>query len=96
MILGDNLFYGDLDFFRQAIADQKALKNGLQGRVFAYYVADPSAYGVVEFDKATKKVKSLEEKPRVPKSNYAIPVFIFLMAQPLPAQKNKTFGSRRN
>lgn len=73
LILGDNLFYGDLDFFRNAIQSQKNLTNGLHGRVFAYYVADPTAYGVVEFDKETKKVKSIEEKPSKPKSNYAIP-----------------------
>jgi glucose-1-phosphate thymidylyltransferase len=73
LILGDNLFYGDLDFFRKAIASQEAKENGMDGRVFAYYVADPRAYGVVEFDKETKKVKSIEEKPAHPKSNYAIP-----------------------
>nr|BFD59511.1 glucose-1-phosphate thymidylyltransferase RfbA [Bdellovibrio sp. CKG001]BFD62891.1 glucose-1-phosphate thymidylyltransferase RfbA [Bdellovibrio sp. HM001]BFD66741.1 glucose-1-phosphate thymidylyltransferase RfbA [Bdellovibrio sp. HAGR004] len=73
LMLGDNLFYGDLTFFRDAIQAQKNKTNGLNGRVFAYYVADPSAYGVVEFDKNTKKVKSIEEKPKVPKSHYAIP-----------------------
>lgn len=73
LILGDNLFYGDLDFFRKAIESQKNKENNLHGRVFAYYVADPSAYGVVEFDKETKKVKSIEEKPAKPKSNYAVP-----------------------
>ncbi|NUN07097.1 MAG: glucose-1-phosphate thymidylyltransferase RfbA [Bdellovibrio sp.] len=73
LILGDNLFYGDLNFFRDAIKAQKEKHGGLEGRVFAYYVADPRAYGVVEFDKATKKVKTLEEKPEHPKSNYAVP-----------------------
>ncbi|KYG64044.1 glucose-1-phosphate thymidylyltransferase [Bdellovibrio bacteriovorus] len=73
LILGDNLFYGDLDFFRKAIVSQTAKENGMSGRVFAYYVADPRAYGVVEFNKETKKVKSIEEKPANPKSNYAIP-----------------------
>lgn len=73
LILGDNLFYGDLNFFRNAIQAQKNKANGLTGRVFAYYVADPRAYGVVEFDKNSKKVKSLEEKPQNPKSNYAVP-----------------------
>lgn len=73
LILGDNLFYGDLDFFRRAIDEQKAKKSDLHGRVSAYYVADPTAYGVVEFDKTTKRVKSIEEKPKQPKSNYAIP-----------------------
>lgn len=73
LILGDNLFYGDLTFFRDAIASQENLEGGLHGRVFAYYVADPRAYGVVEFDKNSKKVKSIEEKPQNPKSNYAVP-----------------------
>lgn len=73
LILGDNLFYGDLDFFRRAIKDQEALKNNFHGRIFAYYVADPTAYGVVEFDKSTRAIKSIEEKPATPKSNYAIP-----------------------
>ncbi|MFS4459806.1 glucose-1-phosphate thymidylyltransferase RfbA [Bdellovibrio sp. HCB2-146] len=73
LILGDNLFYGDLTFFRTAIEDQLNKKNNMNARVFAYHVADPSAYGVVEFDKETKKVKSIEEKPKQPKSSYAIP-----------------------
>lgn len=73
LILGDNLFYGDLDFFRKAIKAQEAQENGFTGRVFAYHIADPRSYGVVEFDKLTKKVKSIEEKPEKPKSNYAIP-----------------------
>lgn len=73
LMLGDNLFYGDLTFFRKALEDQKKHADNLDARVFAYYVADPSAYGVVEFDKGTTKVKSIEEKPKVPKSSYAIP-----------------------
>lgn len=73
LMLGDNLFYGDLTFFRKAIEDQQKHTDGLDARVFAYYVADPSAYGVVEFDKGTTKVKSIEEKPKTPKSSYAIP-----------------------
>jgi glucose-1-phosphate thymidylyltransferase len=73
LILGDNLFYGDIKFYKEALKSQSAKQNGLDGRVFAYYVNDPTSYGVVEFDKATKKVKSIEEKPKAPKSNYAIP-----------------------
>lgn len=73
LILGDNLFYGDIKFYRDALKAQKEKENGLTGRVFAYYVQDPTAYGVVEFDKKTKIVKSIEEKPIQPKSNYAIP-----------------------
>lgn len=69
LMLGDNLFYGDLDFFRDALAGHG--RNG--ATVFAYMVSDPSAYGVVEFDKISKKVISIEEKPPVPKSQFAIP-----------------------
>lgn len=71
LILGDNLFYGKLDFFRNA------LKNNTGGTIFAYKVDHPQSYGVVEFDK-NKKVLSIEEKPKVPKSQYAIPgLYIF-------------------
>lgn len=69
LILGDNLFYGDFKFFRECIKNFKSK----EATVFAYSVADPKAYGVVEFDKNTKKVLSIEEKPAEPKSNFAIP-----------------------
>lgn len=78
LILGDNLFYGDIRFFKNAISAHNEKSDGIKGRVFAYSVADPRAYGVVEFDKKTKLVKSIEEKPENPKSNYAIPgLYIF-------------------
>ena len=78
LILGDNLFYGDIAFFRRALEGQKNRKDGRTARVFAYNVADPSSYGVVEFDKKTGQVKSIEEKPANPKSSYAIPgLYIF-------------------
>ena len=69
MILGDNIFYGN-GF--SAILTQ-ARENALQGRatVFGYYVSDPERFGVVEFDE-NDKVISVEEKPKHPKSNYAI------------------------
>ncbi len=71
LILGDNLFYGKLDFFR------KGLENTDGGTIFAYRVDNPSAYGVVEFD-SEYKVVSIEEKPQKPKSNFAIPgLYIF-------------------
>ena len=76
--MGDNLFYGDLDFFRDAIQKQKAKSDFSTAKIFGYYVADPRAYGVVEFDKVSKRVKSIVEKPLEPKSNYAIPgLYIF-------------------
>ncbi len=66
LILGDNIFYGKLDFFREALR----LTEG--ACVFGYQVRDPERYGVVEFD-STGKVLSLEEKPAQPKSPYAVP-----------------------
>ncbi|MDD6134219.1 MAG: glucose-1-phosphate thymidylyltransferase RfbA [Selenomonadaceae bacterium] len=67
LILGDNIFYGsDL---AQAMQRAAALDEG--ATVFAYYVSDPERYGVVEFD-AEGKALSLEEKPKAPKSNYAV------------------------
>ena len=68
LILGDNLFYGTLEFFRQAISDF----NAGGAVVFGYYVKDPERYGVVEFDD-DEQVISIEEKPEKPKSNYAVP-----------------------
>lgn len=67
LILGDNIFYGQglLDLVRKAVA----VHDG--GTVFAYRVKDPERYGVVEFDPGFNAI-SLEEKPKNPKSNYAI------------------------
>jgi glucose-1-phosphate thymidylyltransferase len=67
LILGDNIFFGH--GLPQLLADARAETTG--GTVFAYHVADPERYGVVEFDKAMKAV-SIEEKPRAPKSNWAV------------------------
>lgn len=67
MILGDNIFYGH--GFGEALLKTAELKKG--ACVFGYYVTDPERYGVVEFDK-NRKVLSLEEKPKIPKSNYAV------------------------
>ncbi len=66
LILGDNIFYGKLDFFRSALA----IENG--ACVFGYHVRDPERFGVVEFDR-NQKVISIEEKPQKPKSSYAVP-----------------------
>jgi len=67
LILGDNIFYGaDL-----ASAMQRAALSEDGATVFAYYVKDPERYGVVEFDENGKAI-SLEEKPEVPRSNYAV------------------------
>jgi len=65
LILGDNVFYGVYDFLRHA----RSFREG--ALVFGYYVRDPQRYGVVEFDEAGQVV-SIEEKPKQPKSNYAV------------------------
>jgi glucose-1-phosphate thymidylyltransferase len=65
LILGDNLFHGDISFLRSA------LKRDAGGTVFGYPVHDPERYGVVEFDNHGNVI-SMEEKPKHPKSRYAI------------------------
>jgi glucose-1-phosphate thymidylyltransferase len=78
MILGDNLFYGDLNFYREAIENQQKKSFPYKAQVFGYFVEDPSSYGVVEFDRDKNKVLSIEEKPTHPKSHYALPgLYIF-------------------
>jgi len=72
LILGDNLFYGKN--FSAMLKQAAGLTQG--ACIFGYYVKDPRACGVVEFDE-TGKVVSLEEKPDVPKSNYAVPGLYF-------------------
>ncbi len=67
LILGDNIFYGNLSFFYNAIENNK-----VGATVFGYKVTDPERYGVVEFDK-NKKAISIEEKPKNPKSKFAVP-----------------------
>lgn len=69
MVLGDNIFYGN--GFRELL--KSAVENGENGRatVFGYYVTDPERFGVVAFDE-NGKATSIEEKPKNPKSNYAV------------------------
>jgi len=71
LVLGDNIFYGS------GLGSQLAKLTDVDGgHVFGYHVADPSAYGVVEFD-ADGRVVSIEEKPVAPKSPYAVPGLYF-------------------
>lgn len=73
LILGDNIIYGS------GLVDklQSASRNKSGAVIFAYPVRDPERYGVVEFDDATGKVISLEEKPKNPRSNFAVPGIYF-------------------
>ncbi|RZJ52121.1 MAG: glucose-1-phosphate thymidylyltransferase [Flavobacterium sp.] len=71
LVLGDNIFFGT---HMQQLLKENADPQG--GVVFAYHVADPERYGVVEFDD-NKKAISIEEKPLVPKSNFAVPGLYF-------------------
>lgn len=66
LILGDNIFYGTLDFLYNGI------KNNEGATIFGYRVTDPERYGIVEFDN-DGNVLSIEEKPKNPKSNFAVP-----------------------
>ncbi len=72
LVLGDNLFYGH--DFSARLKNAMARESG--ATIFGYEVADPSAYGVVEFD-SSGRVLSIEEKPESPRSNYAIPGLYF-------------------
>lgn len=72
LILGDNIFYGNLDFWYQA------LSNHISGAtIFGYRVNDPERYGIVDFD-VDGNALNIEEKPKNPKSDYAVPgLYIF-------------------
>jgi len=82
LILGDNIFYGT--GLKEVLQDSVNPKGGV---VFAYQVADPERYGVVEFDDK-QKVLSIEEKPKMPKSNYAVPGIYFYDNKVVEIAKN--------
>lgn len=70
LVLGDNIFYGQ-SFTRMLEEAVQTAEEGEKATVFGYWVNDPERYGVAEFDKEGN-VLSIEEKPKVPKSNYAV------------------------
>lgn len=82
LVLGDNIFYGP--GMGTSLADNNDLEGGC---VYAYYVSDPERYGVVEFDENNKAI-SIEEKPKQPKSNYAVPGLYFYDNSVIEIAKN--------
>jgi glucose-1-phosphate thymidylyltransferase len=82
LILGDNIFYGT---GLQGLLLENSNPEG--GVVFAYHVSDPERYGVVEFDQNQKAI-SIEEKPKQPKSNYAVPGLYFYDNSVVEVAKN--------
>ncbi|MBT8237517.1 MAG: glucose-1-phosphate thymidylyltransferase RfbA [Croceitalea sp.] len=88
LILGDNIFYGTgLDSLLQSNNDPDG------GIIYAYHVTDPERYGVVDFDEEGK-VLSIEEKPKHPKSNYAVPGIYFYDNEVVEIAKNIKPSSR--
>lgn len=86
LVLGDNIFYGQ-SFTRMLKEAVDKAKNEQKATVFGYYVNDPERYGVVEFD-ADGNVLSIEEKPREPKSNYAVVGLYFYPNKVVDVAKN--------
>jgi glucose-1-phosphate thymidylyltransferase len=82
LVLGDNIFYGNLSFFYNAIQNNN---NG--ATIFGYQVTDPQRYGIVEFDKKGNAI-SIEEKPKLPKSNFAVPGIYIYNNQVVDISKN--------
>ncbi|URN95433.1 MAG: glucose-1-phosphate thymidylyltransferase RfbA [Candidatus Pristimantibacillus lignocellulolyticus] len=83
LILGDNIFYGQS--FGRVLTEAAQLQKG--ATIFGYYVKNPQAYGVIEYNEAGK-VLSIEEKPSVPKSHYAVPGLYFYDNQVVDIAKN--------
>lgn len=91
LILGDNIFYGNGLSWKLKSAVKHA-KNGYS-TIFGYYMHDPSAFGVVEFNR-NKRVLSLEEKPRNPKSNYIVTGLYFYGADVVEKAKKVKLSDR--
>lgn len=82
LILGDNIFYGA--GLKQLLQENRDPAGGV---IFAYHVSDPERYGVVEFDKECRAI-SIEEKPKKPKSSYAVPGLYFYDNRVVDIAKN--------
>ncbi len=89
LVLGDNIFYGS--GFQRILG--KAAESAHGATIFGYEVRDPQAYGVVEFDSAGKAI-SLEEKPKQPKSQYAVPGLYFYDNDVIEISRNLKPSSR--
>ena len=92
LVLGDNIFFGHglIDMLRES---KRIVSEEQNAVVFAYHVEDPQRYGVVEFD-SSKKALSIEEKPKDPKSNYAVVGLYFYPNSVLNVAKNVKPSSR--
>ena len=88
LVLGDNIFYGSA--LGSLLQDHTQINGGV---IFAYHVSDPERYGVVEFDK-DMRVLSIEEKPKEPKSNFAVPGLYFYDNSVVDIAKNIKPGVR--
>ena len=87
LVLGDNIFYGDLTFFYEGI------QKNIGATIFGYQVNDPERYGIVEFDKDGNAI-SIEEKPQNPKSQYAVPGLYIYNNEVVNISKNLKPSSR--
>jgi len=90
LILGDNIFYGHN--FSMTLQGMASLKRG--ACIFGYWVADPQRYGIVEFNE-DNVVIGIEEKPKIPKSNYAVPGLYFYDNEVVSIAKNLKPSARR-
>ncbi|MEX1028261.1 MAG: glucose-1-phosphate thymidylyltransferase RfbA [Candidatus Paceibacterota bacterium] len=89
LVLGDNIFYGR--GFRDLLSEASSKQHG--ATIFGYHVTDPQRYGIVEFDRSGQAI-SLEEKPAVPKSSYAVPGLYFYDNQVVEIANSLTPSSR--
>ena len=86
LVLGDNIFYGQ-SFTKTLLDAKESIEKNKGAVIFGYYVKDPTAYGVVEFNN-DGKVLGIEEKPMHPKSNYAVPGLYFYDNSVIEIAKN--------